>query len=86
MESSHYTLMTWRILIMMKDRFHFKTNEEFVDYIDNCESDQLMKLYRHTQHIMNNGKDVGDSAAAMIDLICMYRRLINQGFSRKDLI
>ena len=71
---------------MMKDRFHFKTNEEFVDYIDNCESDQLMRLYRYTQHIMNNGKAVGDSAAAMIDLICMYRRLINQGFSRKDLI
>ena len=45
-----------------------------------------MRLYRYTQHIMNNGKAVGDSAAAMIDLICMYRRLINQGFSRKDLI
>ena len=71
---------------MMKDKFVFKTNEEFVDYIDNCESDQLMKLYRHTQHVMNNKKDVANSAAAMLDLFCMYRSLINQGFSRKDLI
>ena len=61
--------------------FKFKTNEDFNNYIASCGSGKLLKLYRYGQDLMKNG-EVG----AMIDNLVIYPKLIEFGYSRKDLI